>query len=263
MHDQVIGRPSRRRVVTVGSKASVECQRSKEKGERRPRSAARWRVRLSGPPNLCISSLLSVSLLSISAGRAGRSPLLSSPPRIAGRTAQAAPVQVVFETSQGKITVAVDTARAPITSRNFLRYVDGHFYDGGRFFRTVRADNQATDPVHIAVVQAAADPARTHDQYPPIPLERTTTTGLRHTNGTVSMARNVPNSATSSFFICIGDQPALDFRGARNPDGQGFAAFGTVVAGMDVVRAIWQAHANGQALAPPIVIVRAYRVSHA
>ena len=115
--------------------------------------------------------------------------------------AQPNSVRVVFETSQGQITVAVDTVHAPISSRNFLRYVDGHFYDGGHFFRTVREDNQATDPVHIAVVQVAADPARLHDQFPPIPLERTTTTGLHHLNGTVSMARNVPNSATSGFFI--------------------------------------------------------------
>lgn len=153
--------------------------------------------------------------------------------------------------------------RAPITGRNFLRYVDGHFYDGGQFFRTVREDNQATDPVHIAVVQAAANPARAHDQFPPIPLERTTATGLHHLDGTVSMARNVPNSATSSFFICIGDQPALDYGGARNRDGQGFAAFGRVLEGMDVVRAIWRDHANNQALDPPIVILRVYRVRHA
>ena len=170
-----------------------------------------------------------------------------------------AQVRVAFETTQGKIIVAVDTVHAPVTSRNFLRYIDGHFYDGGHFFRTVREDNQATDPVHIAVVQVAADPARLHDQFAPVPLERTTTTGLHHLNGTVSMARNVPNSATSSFFICIGDQPALDFGGARNADGQGFAAFGRVVDGMDVVRAIWHAHADGQRLTPPVAIISARR----
>jgi peptidyl-prolyl cis-trans isomerase A (cyclophilin A) len=170
-----------------------------------------------------------------------------------------AQVRVTLETTQGKITVAIDTLHAPVTSRNFLRYVDGHFYDGGHFFRTVREDNQATDPVRIAVVQVAADPARLHDQFPPVPLERTTTTGLHHVNGTVSMARNVPNSATSSFFICIGDQPALDFGGARNPDGQGFAAFGRVVEGMDVVRAIWRAHADGQRLTPSMAIISAHR----
>jgi peptidyl-prolyl cis-trans isomerase A (cyclophilin A) len=77
------------------------------------------------------------------------------------------------------------------------------------------------------------------------------------------MARNVPNSATSSFFICIGNQPALDFGGARHPDGQGFAAFGHVVAGMDVVRAIWNGHADGQRLTPPVAITRAYRAPRA
>jgi peptidyl-prolyl cis-trans isomerase A (cyclophilin A) len=168
-------------------------------------------------------------------------------------------VRVAIETSRGTIVVEVDTARAPITARNFLRYVDGHFYDGGRFFRTVRGDNQPTDPVRIAVIQALADSARARQQYAPIPLERTSTTGLHHGDGTLSMARNTPESATSSFFICVGDQPALDYGGRRNADGQGFAAFGHVVAGMDVVRAIWAARADGQRLTPPIAIIRARR----
>lgn len=173
---------------------------------------------------------------------------------------QAPPVTIRLQTTAGAITVAVDTARAPVTARNFLRYVDGHFYDGGQFFRTVREDNQTADPVHIAVIQGGANPARTRDQFPPIVLERTTVTGLHHVDGTVSMARNVPNSATSSFFICVGDQPALDFGGARNPDGQGFAAFGRVVRGMSVVRAIWRASADGQRLTPPVAIISARRV---
>jgi peptidyl-prolyl cis-trans isomerase A (cyclophilin A) len=176
------------------------------------------------------------------------------------RHAPPASVRVGIETSQGRIVVDVDTVRAPITAKNFLRYVDGHFYDGGRFFRTVRADNQATDPVRIAVIQALADSTRARQQYPPIPLESTRTTGLQHEDGTLSMARNTPGSATSSFFICIGAQPTLDYGGTRNADGQGFAAFGHVVSGMSIVRAIWMSHADGQRLAPPIVIVRAQRV---
>jgi peptidyl-prolyl cis-trans isomerase A (cyclophilin A) len=171
-------------------------------------------------------------------------------------------VQVAIETTIGAIGVVVDTIHAPITGRNFLRYVDGHFYDGGSFFRTVRADNQATDPVRIAVVQAAADSVRQRAPYAPIPLERTTVSGLHHVDGTLSMARNTPESATSSFFVCVGDQPSLDFGGARNPDGQGFAAFGHVVTGMAIVRAIWMSQADGQRLAPPIAIKRAYRVAH-
>jgi peptidyl-prolyl cis-trans isomerase A (cyclophilin A) len=174
-------------------------------------------------------------------------------------SAQGAGVRVVLETTQGKIVVDIDTVHAPISGKNFLRYVDGKFYDHGQFFRAVRPDNQPTDPVRIGVVQILADAGRDRDQFAPIPLERTTVTGLHHLDGTLSMARNVPNSARSSFFICIGDQPALDFGGARNADGQGFAAFGHVVAGMDIVRAIWKGPADGQRLTPGIVIVRANR----
>ncbi len=188
---------------------------------------------------------------------------VAAPPGLGAQTRQAGTVQVALETTAGRITLAIDTLHAPVSGKNFLRYVDGHFYDGGRFFRTVRADNQATDPVHIAVIQALADSARAREQFPPIALERTTVTGLHHLDGTLSMARNVPNSATSSFFICVGDQPALDFGGARNPDGQGFAAFGRVVEGMDVVRTIWSARADGQRLTPPVAILRAYRVHRA
>jgi peptidyl-prolyl cis-trans isomerase A (cyclophilin A) len=176
---------------------------------------------------------------------------------------QGAAVRVVLETTQGKIVVDIDTLHAPISGKNFLRYVDGKFYDHGQFFRTVRPDNQPTDPVRIAVVQILADASRDRDQFAAIPLERTTVTGLHHVDGTLSMARNVPNSARSSFFICIGDQPALDFGGARNADGQGFAAFGHVVSGMDIVRAIWKGPADGQRLTPAIVIIRANRAKTA
>jgi len=98
------------------------------------------------------------------------------------------------------------------------------------------------------------------DRFPAIPLERTSDTGLHHVNGTVSMARVGPDTGTYEFFICVGDQPALDFGGARNPDGQGFAAFGQVVRGLDVVRQIQQAPADGQTLRPPVGILSARRV---
>ena len=148
----------------------------------------------------------------------------------------------------------MDTVRAPVTGRNFLRYVDQGSYRGGRFYRTVRADNQREDRARIAAIQGGLDSLRAKD-FPPIELERTTETGLSHRDGTISMARDGPNTATSDFFICIGDQPVLDFGGKRNPDGQGFAAFGKVVRGMDVVRQIQTARAQGQRLTPPIEIV--------
>ena len=115
-------------------------------------------------------------------------------------------------------------------------------------------DNQPQNAVKIEVVQASIAPAHAKDEYPAIPLERTTRTGLRHLDGTISMARDGPDTAQSSFFICIGDQPSLDFGGKRNPDGQGFAAFGRVVKGMDVVRKIQQAPAEQQQLKPPVRI---------
>jgi peptidyl-prolyl cis-trans isomerase A (cyclophilin A) len=171
----------------------------------------------------------------------------------AGARAQDLP-RVIIRTEMGNIEAEVDTIHAPITSANFLRYVDLGFYQFGRFHRTVRADNQPNDKVKIAVVQAGLDSLRVKD-FPPIKLERTRVTGLKHKDGTLSMARDGPDTATSDFFICIGDQPALDFGGKRNPDGQGFAAFGRVVLGMDVVRKIQNAPAHGQKLQPAVAIL--------
>ena len=178
----------------------------------------------------------------------------------ASASAQTSHVRVLFETSLGAITIEVDAARAPVTAANFLRYVDAGFYNGGIFHRTVRLSNQPNNKVKIEVIQAGADPARARSGFPPIPLERTNKTGLAHTDGCASMARDTPDTATSDFFICIGDQPALDFGGARNPDGQGFGAFGRVVKGMDVVRKIQAAPADAQKLTPPVKIISARRL---
>jgi cyclophilin family peptidyl-prolyl cis-trans isomerase len=168
--------------------------------------------------------------------------------------------RVQIDTALGSITVELDAARAPITTRNFLRYVLEGFYSDGEFFRTVTADNQPKDSIKIEVIQAGANPERENEAYDPIPLERTSTTGMRHVDGAISMARGGPDTATHSFFICVGDQPELDFGGRRNPDGQGFAAFGRVVEGMDLVREINLMPAEGQSLDPPLSIQRAVRV---
>jgi peptidyl-prolyl cis-trans isomerase A (cyclophilin A) len=163
--------------------------------------------------------------------------------------------RVVLQTELGEIEIEVDAARAPVTAANFLKYVDGRHYDGGTFHRTVKMDNQPDNEVKIEVIQAGVNPDRAKDGFPPIALERTSKTGLAHKDGAVSMARSGPDSATSGFFICINDQPSLDFGGRRNPDGQGFAAFGRVVRGMDVVRRIQQApNTDAQRLTPPIKI---------
>ena len=176
-------------------------------------------------------------------------------------TSQTAPgeIRVTVQTELGNIELAIDSARAPITARNFLRYVDAGRYEGGRFHRTVTMANQPNNAVKIEVIQWSAAPRGDREAFPPVELERTSVTGLKHLDGTISMARGGPNTATSDVFICIGDQPSLDFGGARNADGQGFAAFGRVVSGMDIVRRIHGSPASGQALTPAIRIINIAR----
>jgi peptidyl-prolyl cis-trans isomerase A (cyclophilin A) len=171
---------------------------------------------------------------------------------------------VRVETSFGNIDIAVDTVHAPVTAANFLKYVDGGFYDGGRFHRATRPDNyvpQLPNRPPFQIIQADISQERAKDKFPAIPLERTTTTGLTHKAGTLSMPRGAEaDSATSGFVICLEDTPSLDFGSRRYEDGQGFAAFGRVVKGMDVVRRIQQQPVKGQALDPPVTITRIYRV---
>jgi peptidyl-prolyl cis-trans isomerase A (cyclophilin A) len=183
-------------------------------------------------------------------------------------------VLVRIETAHGNIEIAVDTKRAPVTAENFLKYVDGGFYDGGRFHRATRPDNYTPAPPDkpaMAIIQGGINPERRRDGFPAIPLERTSVTGLKHVVGTVSMARTpAADSARSDFFICLDDQPSLDFGGKRFDDGQGGGAFGRVVKGMDVVRKIQQqpvakdtstpAGTLTQRLDPPATITRMSRI---
>ncbi len=167
--------------------------------------------------------------------------------------------RVIMQTDLGEIEIEIDTVRAPITTANFLRYVDAGYYTPGRFHRTVTPDNQPNNEVRIEVIQGGIERGRGLTAFPPIPLERTNVTGLTHRDGTISVARAGPDSGRSDFFICIGDQPELDFGGKRNADGQGFAAFGRVVRGMDVVRRIQASPADAQRLTPPVTILSVHR----
>jgi cyclophilin family peptidyl-prolyl cis-trans isomerase len=173
----------------------------------------------------------------------------------AASTSLAEKVTVVLRTEKGNIEVELDRKRAPITVDNFLRYVDAGLYSGGVFHRTVRADNQPDNKIKIAVIQAGVHPKRAKEEFAPIKLERTKQTGLKHVDGAISMARDGPDTATGDFFVCVGDQPELDHGGKRNPDGQGFAAFGRVVKGMGVVKKIHAAASKGQTLTPPVKIL--------
>ncbi len=158
--------------------------------------------------------------------------------------------KVSIQTELGEIVLELFPAQAPITVANFLRYVDENRYQGATFYRTVRPDNQGQSPVKIEVIQGGLGMDPHPAKLPSILLETTAKTGLRHQDGTLSMARLEPDSAHSEFFICIGNQPELDFGGKRNPDGQGFAAFGQVVQGMEVVRQIQQQPSGGDN--PPV-----------
>ena len=166
---------------------------------------------------------------------------------------------VVFETSLGDIVVEVDTSNAPVTAANFLRYVDDGFYEGGSFYRVVRMDNQPDNDIRIEVIQGGINPETALDDFASINLERTEQTGILHLDGVISMARGGADSATHEIFICIGDQPSLDFGGLRNVDGQGFAAFGRVLAGMDIVVEIQSGEAEAQRLLEPVLIDRVVR----
>jgi peptidyl-prolyl cis-trans isomerase A (cyclophilin A) len=173
--------------------------------------------------------------------------------------AQRATISIVIETELGNIEAVLDSAHAPITVTNFLRYVDAQLFDGARFFRSVRMDNQPNDSVKIEVVQVSISRENSAKGFPAIPLERTSVTGITHKDGVLSMARSGPDTGTSSFSIVINDQPQMDFGGKRNPDGQGFAVFGRVTSGMDVVRKIQSGEVQAQRLVTPIQIRRIAR----
>ena len=178
-------------------------------------------------------------------------------------------------TDLGAIVVALYGDAAPITVDNFLNYVDAGHYQGATFYR---ATHKGVDGSGIAVIQGGRfGEAMAYGGYevaegalPPIRHETTTETRLSHVDGAISMARMDPGSASSEFFICIGDNLNLDFGGSRNPDGQGFAVFGQVIEGMDVVHAIQvrptdaklgDEFVKGEVLAPPVRILRIERLA--
>jgi peptidyl-prolyl cis-trans isomerase A (cyclophilin A) len=162
--------------------------------------------------------------------------------------------EVVMETPYGDIVIEVYADKAPVTAANFMRYVNEHRFKDAVFYRVVTPDNQPDNKVKIEVIQGGLFDENHPDALPPIEHETTKDTGIKHLNGTISMARNEPGSASSEFFICVGDQPELDFGGKRNSDGQGFAAFGRVIKGMDVVMKIQHLPSKDQMLLQKIPI---------
>jgi len=148
-------------------------------------------------------------------------------------------VRVQMTTELGQIGLEIDDGRSPASAGYFLGDARAGLYDGSSFFRIVTpANQQVEERRRIAVIQGGLKHER-EDIRPVIAHETTAMTGLRHLKGTLSLARFAPGAVYHSFFICLRDEPALDFGGARYPDGQGFAAFGCVVEGFDVVERIF------------------------
>jgi peptidyl-prolyl cis-trans isomerase A (cyclophilin A) len=183
---------------------------------------------------------------------------------LAAAPAFAAPglVNVSIKTTEGTIVVAVDTRHAPITAKNFLAYVDKHYFDGTTFYRAAKAKGAM-----FGLIQGGPrhNPMKT---LPPIAHEPTSKTRLRHVDGTISMAREEPGTAMGDFFITIGAQHSMDAHPGARGDNAGFAAFGHVVSGMPVVRKILKAKTfpggygamKGQIIEKPVKIVEAKRV---
>ena len=174
----------------------------------------------------------------------------------------AAKPRVVMTTGKGVITLELEAGKAPITTANFLRYVAGAKYDGASFFRAARRQGAPKEGSIVAGLAPRAQP------YPAIAHESTTKTGLRHKAGTISLGRFAPGTARGDFFICVSDLAYLDAKPGAPGDNLGFAAFGRVVAGMDVVRRILASPTSqtspfpeqrGQWLKPPVPILSARR----
>lgn len=173
--------------------------------------------------------------------------------------------KVKVDTEEGSFVLGIDEKNAPVTAANFLSYVDGgHLTANSSIYRIVTLDNQPADTAHkIVVFQWGWRATDTHPQqpFPPIPHEPTSVTGLRHVEGTLSMARREPGSAGPGFFICGGDYPELDFGGRRNPDGQGFAAFGRLLEGRDTVDRIFARAQDVEYLTIPLAVHRVERLN--
>jgi len=167
---------------------------------------------------------------------------------------------VRISTEIGKIEIEIFEKEAPVTATNFLEYIKKGMFKNTCFYRVVNMENQPDNAIKIEVIQGGLGWDDSIPGLEPIIHETTDITGIKHLDGTLSMARDKPGSASSEFFICINNQPELDYGGKRNPDGQGFAAFGKVIKGMDVVRKIQKLDNTDQMLDKPVMIVDIIRL---
>ncbi|MFT3747762.1 MAG: peptidylprolyl isomerase [Agriterribacter sp.] len=171
---------------------------------------------------------------------------------------------VIIQTKFGDIKVELYPEKAPLTVAAFLQNIDSGYFKNTSFYRVLRDDNQVTGAPHSYLIQGGIWQANpdSKEKFKPIPHEPTSKTGILHTRGIISMARNEPGTATSEFFICVEDEPGFDYGGANNHDGQGYAAFGKVVEGMNVVDRIHRQPENEQRFIPPVAILNIVRYSN-
>jgi peptidyl-prolyl cis-trans isomerase A (cyclophilin A) len=171
---------------------------------------------------------------------------------------------ITIKTSAGDIEVELYPGQAPRTAGAFLQYVDSGFYKNSSFYRVLNDDNQPMGTPKSELIQGGIwktdyKKAIAHQD---IPHETTRQTHLLHKDGTISLARTIPGTAGTEFFICVGDQPGFDYGGDNNPDGQGYAAFGKVVKGMDIVRAIYARSEDNQSFTPPVPVFNITRTKN-
>ena len=169
---------------------------------------------------------------------------------------------VKIETNYGDIIVELYPEKAPKTVATFLLYVDSGYYKNGSFYRVLKAEDQPSGTFKSDLIQGGIWQTKNKMQIklPGIPHETTKQTGILHKDGTISMARLEPGTASSEFFIVIGDQPAYDYGGDANADGQGFAAFGAVFKGINIVRKIQEQPASGESFVEKIRIDKIKRL---
>lgn len=169
---------------------------------------------------------------------------------------------IQIQTRIGNIEIELFAEQAPQTVKAIVSYIDSGFYRDASFYRVLNLSNQPSDAPKAELIQGGLwnKPHVQRDLLPGIPHETTRQTGILHTDGVISLARQEPGTANTEFFICVGDQRGFDYGGENNPDGQGYAAFGKVVKGMDIVRRIYDMKEEDQYFDPPVDIFNIVRL---
>ncbi len=168
---------------------------------------------------------------------------------------------IIIETTFGNIELELYQNKAPKTVSSFLSYIDSGYFDHCSFYRVLNDDNQPSNAPKTELIQGGIWKTKNKlaTRLKGIEHESTKQTGILHKNGTISLARLAPGTASTEFFICVGDQLGLDYGGENVEDHQGYAAFGHVVKGMEVVKKIYTQNDDGQYFDPPIIIINIER----